>query len=75
MIAIDRIEINPDILSGKPVIKGTRISVEIILNKISAGISWEKIQNELDITNEDITAAVKYAEKVIANEDIFEVLN
>ena len=73
MIIENRIEINPDILVGKPVIKGTRISVEIILNKISAGINWEKIQDELDIEKEDIVAALKYAEKVIANEEIFEV--
>ncbi len=75
MIALNRIEINPDVLSGKPVIKGTRISVEIILNKVSSGISWENIQNELDISEEDIMAALKYAEKVIANEEIFEVAN
>lgn len=70
---INRIEINPDVLVGKPVIKGTRISVELILNKVSAGIGWDKIQDELDITKEDIVAALKYAEKIVANEDIFEV--
>ena len=70
---IDKIEINPDILVGKPVIKGTRISVELILNKVSAGISWDKIQDELDITKDDIIAAIKYAEKLVANEEIFVV--
>ena len=75
MIITERIEINPDILIGKPVIKGTRISVELILNKISAGKSWDNIQNELDITKEDIIAALKYAEKIISNEEIFEVIN
>jgi len=75
MIAIDRIELNSDVLFGKPVIKGTRISIEIILNKICAGKSWENIQNELDIQKEDISAALKYVEKVIANKEIFEVIN
>lgn len=75
MDELNRIEFNPDILSGKPVIKGTRISVEIILNKISAGTNRERIQDELDISKEDITAAVKYAEKIIANEDIYEVVS
>ena len=75
MIIENRIEINPDILVGKPVIKGTRISVEIILNKVSAGISWKKIQDELGIKKENIVAALKYAEKVIANEEIFETIH
>ncbi len=70
---MNRIEINPKVLLGKPVIKGTRIAVELIINKVSAGHSWEKIQDELDITKDDIVAALKYAEKIIANEDILEV--
>ena len=69
---MNRIEINPKVLLGKPVIKGTRISVELIINKVSSGHSWEIIQNELDIKKDDIVAALKYAEKVIANEDILE---
>ncbi len=74
MKTLNRIEINSDILSGKPIIKDTRISVEIILNKISTGISWEDIEHELDIEKEDIIASLKYAEKIIANEEIFEVI-
>jgi uncharacterized protein (DUF433 family) len=75
MLTANRIEVNPDVLAGKPIIKGTRISVEIILNKVSAGKSWENIQDELDISKEDIIAAIKYAEKVIANEELFELVN
>ena len=68
---LDRIQINPDVLVGKPVIRGTRISIELILNKVSAGLDWDKIQDELDITKDDIIAAIKYAEKLVANEEIF----
>jgi uncharacterized protein (DUF433 family) len=67
----NRIEINPEVLAGKPIIKGTRISVEQILRKVGSGISWDIIMDELDITKEDIISALKYAENVIANEDIF----
>lgn len=67
----NRIEINPDVLTGKPIIKGTRISVEQILRKVSAGISWDIIMDELDLTKEDIISALKYAENVIANEEFF----
>ena len=56
------IEINPKILMGKPVIKGTRISVEMILEKLSAG----ETENDLlkahpHITKEDIKAALAFA--------------
>ncbi len=42
---MNRIKINSKVLLGKPIIKGTRISVELIINKVSAGHSWEKIQD------------------------------
>ncbi len=65
---------NPEIMAGKPIIKGTRITVEIILKKLSEGIS---IENLLEIyphlTNNQIFASLEYASNIIANEDLFEV--
>lgn len=56
---LERIEINPQILAGKPVIKGTRISVELILRMLSQGISVEKILEEYPhLTEEDVKAAL-----------------
>jgi len=56
---LERIEINPQILAGKPVIKGTRISVELILRMLSQGISGEEILEEYPhLIEEDIKAAL-----------------
>jgi len=55
----ERIEINPAIMMGKPVIRGTRITVELILRKLAAGMSeGELLQDYPHLTTEDIRAAV-----------------
>ncbi|MBI2338240.1 DUF433 domain-containing protein [Candidatus Daviesbacteria bacterium] len=58
---------NPKILGGKPVIAGTRISVELILDKISAGMSEKEIlQDYPHLTSKQIQTAVAYAKKIVA---------
>jgi uncharacterized protein (DUF433 family) len=58
----DRIEINPGVLVGKPVIKGTRISVEMILEELGAGNSIEDLlENYPRLQKEDILAALQYS--------------
>ena len=69
---LDRIEVNPEVLCGKPVIKGTRISVELILEKLASGYDFRQIIREYDITEEDIKAAIIYAYELVANEEIIE---
>ena len=68
-----RVEINPDIMLGKPVIKGTRIPVELIVRKVGEGVSIEDLLDAYpNITKEDILAALLYAADILANEvDIF----
>ena len=67
----NKIEHNPDIMLGKPVIKGTRISVEIILKKLSEGASVEELLKSYPmLTKEDIYACLYYASAIIANEEI-----
>lgn len=57
-----RIEINPAILGGKPVIRGTRISVELILRELAAGMTPEELVAEYpSLTLEDIYAAQNFA--------------
>jgi len=56
-----KIEINPKILCGKPVIKGTRISVELILGDLVFGRNFSDIMRDYDITEDDIRAALAYA--------------
>ncbi len=66
----DRITANPKVMLGKPVIKGTRITVELILRKIAGGYSFDEIiEMYAHITKEDIMACVSYALSVIESED------
>lgn len=59
---MERIEIDPRVCNGKPVIKGTRIPVTIILERIAEGTSWEFITTSYpELTEEDIQAALYYA--------------
>ena len=68
------IEINPEILSGKPVINGTRIPVYVILNLLSESYSInEIIEIYPDLTREDILECIKYASKVIERQEIYEI--
>jgi len=67
-----RIEINPRIMLGKPVIKGTRIPVEIILRKLSQNISIDKIlQDYQHLTRKDIQAALEYAAESVHGEEVY----
>jgi uncharacterized protein (DUF433 family) len=67
------IERNPEILTGKPVIKGTRISVELIMRKLAGGYTFEKLLEAYPhLTNEQLAAACEYAADVISNEETVE---
>lgn len=67
----DRIAMNPEILGGKPIIKGTRISIEFILELLASGMSVENIIKEYShLKKEDVLAAVAYALKAIKREEV-----
>jgi uncharacterized protein (DUF433 family) len=67
----ERIVMNPKIMFGKPVIKGTRITVELILRKLSEGLTDEQILlHHPQLTLEDIRAATGFAADHLANEEI-----
>lgn len=69
---MERIVIDQEILSGKPIIKGTRISVEFILEMLSSGMSVEEILKEYPhLKKADILAAVAYAVKILKNEEVY----
>ena len=66
----ERITVNPKVMLGKPIIKGTRITVEIILRKIAGGYSFDEIIKMYPhITKEDIMASASYAVSVMESED------
>jgi len=67
----ERIEINPKIMAGKPVIRGTRIPVDMILRKLGAGLSVEDVLSDHPhITPEDIQAAQTFAADYIVNDEL-----
>lgn len=67
----DRIELNPDVMLGKAVIRGTRIPVELILRKLGEGLDEAEILDAYPrLTRDDIQAALIYAADSLANETI-----
>jgi uncharacterized protein (DUF433 family) len=67
----DRIERDPAVMVGKPVIKGTRITVELILRECAAGLSADEIiENYPHITEADIRAALAYAADYLSREGL-----
>ena len=72
----ERIEINSQVLVGKPVIKGTRISVEFVIDLMGRGWSVERILREYDhLTGEDIQACLSYASETLKSERVYLVPN
>jgi uncharacterized protein (DUF433 family) len=71
MSADNRIQMNSKIMMGKPVIRGTRITVELILRKLGEGASETEILDAYPRLNrEDIQAAIRYAADTLAHEDM-----
>lgn len=65
-----RIELNPLVCAGKPVIRGTRIPVTVILDQLQFGESWEGLlKGYPELAREDIQAALEYARKTIERTD------
>jgi uncharacterized protein (DUF433 family) len=66
-----RIEINPRVMLGKPVIRGTRMTVELILRKLSEGATQEDLLDAYPrLTREDLWAAMGYAADAVTHEDL-----
>ncbi len=68
----ERIVVDPKILVGKPVIRGTRISVEFVVGLLGRGWSYEEILREYDhLTREDIQACLAYASDALQAERVY----
>jgi uncharacterized protein (DUF433 family) len=64
----DRIEIAPDICNGKPVVKGTRISVQSVLEFLSAGDSVEDVLEEFpSLTRKDVLACIRFSSELMGH--------
>jgi uncharacterized protein (DUF433 family) len=67
----ERIEINPSVMQGKPVIRGTRIPVELLLRKLVEGAATEDLLDAYPrLAADDIRAALAYAANTIAHETV-----
>lgn len=65
-----RITIDEKVRFGKPVIKGTRVPVDLILGKLAGGMTYEEVMTEYDLAKEDILAALDYAAKHLSDEEV-----
>lgn len=67
----ERIEINPEVMGGKPVIRGTRVPVETVLRKLGAGMTPDAIlADHPRLAREDVLAAQAFAADYLADEDL-----
>ncbi len=72
MTGNDRIAVDPDVLVGKPVIKGTRIAVEFVIDLMARGWTTEQILDEYDhLTTEDIRACRTYGGELLKAERVY----
>jgi|Deesub1362A_J573_1020465.scaffolds.fasta_scaffold06966_3 uncharacterized protein (DUF433 family) len=68
---MDRIVVDKRILHGKPVVKGTRVPVDIVVGSLAGGMSFEEVQEEYGIQREDILACLAYAARLINEERVY----
>jgi uncharacterized protein (DUF433 family) len=68
----ERITVDPQILVGKPIIKGTRISVEFVIDLLAHGWTTDQILQEYDhLTLEDVRACLAYAGELVKEEKVY----
>lgn len=69
-----RIVVDPEVLVGKPVLKGTRLAVEFVLDLLANGWTFEQIRdNYPGVTDDDVRACLAYASEVLQQERVFPV--
>ncbi len=68
----ERISADPTVLVGKPVVKGTRVAVELVLDLLGRGYSHDDILAQYDhLTREDIQACLEYASELVRSEKVY----
>ncbi|MFH2044616.1 MAG: DUF433 domain-containing protein [Pseudomonadota bacterium] len=69
---LKRITINPNIMLGKPIIKGTRLTVEFIIEKLAYGATYNDLKEDYPFLDEDdIRSALLYAAKCLSHEEVY----
>ena len=67
----DRIAIDPKVMGGKPVIKGRRVPLQVIVASLAGGDDVATVCDQFDITEEDVRAALAYAADVLQDERVY----
>jgi len=71
MTVHQRVEIRPDVMLGKPVIRGTRVTVELVLRKLAEGMTQTELLDAYPrLTAADIQAAIQFAADTLAHEEV-----
>jgi len=65
-----RIIVDPFVRFGKPIIRGTRVPVDLIVAKVAGGMDIDEVAKEYGITTKDVRASLSYAARLIAEEEI-----
>jgi uncharacterized protein (DUF433 family) len=65
-----RIVVDETIRFGKPVIKGTRVPVELVVAKLGGGMTIEEVMAEYELAREDVLAALSYAARSLADDEV-----
>lgn len=69
---LDRIIVDPEILVGKPVVKGTRIAVELVLRRLAQNLDLKTLfESYPRLTEEDVKACLAYAQALVEGEEVF----
>jgi uncharacterized protein (DUF433 family) len=67
---MSRIIIDPMVRHGKPIIKGTRVPIDVILGSLACGMSVNEVAKEYGITKKDVLATIEYTAKLVSKEEI-----
>lgn len=67
----NRIVVDPEVVHGQPVVRGTRVTVAIVVGSLAGGMSFEEVEAEYGITRDDILACLDYAARSVTEERIF----
>ncbi|MBV8191366.1 MAG: DUF433 domain-containing protein [Alphaproteobacteria bacterium] len=68
MTASDRIILDPAICHGKPIVRGSRVPVRIVVGSLAGGMTFDEVQREYDLSVEDIRAALKFVSDLVEQE-------
>jgi uncharacterized protein (DUF433 family) len=68
MATLERILVDPAVCHGKPVIRGTRVPVTVVVGGLAAGMTFTEIEHEYGVTAEDIRAALKFVAELAEQE-------